>query len=70
LSSRLQKQLKILQEQQAQLELIEPIETSIKILQQSRLTYDDACYRLSLCLHPFDINHKTTTTQIVSIKLT
>ena len=37
LGSRLQKQLKILQEKQAQLESIEPIETSIKILQQSRL---------------------------------
>ena len=71
LGSRLQKQLKILQEKQAQLELIEPIETSIKRLQQSRLIYNDACYRLSLCLHPFDINHKTTTTtQIVSMKLT
>ena len=50
---------------------IAAIETSLTRLQQSRLTYDDSCYRLTLCLHPFDINHQTTTTtQIVSIKLT
>ncbi len=71
LSSRLHKQLKNAQDNQAKPEFIASIETSLTRLQQSRLTYDDSCYRLTLCLHPFDINHNTTTTtQIVSIKLT
>jgi hypothetical protein len=71
LSSRLQKQLKQAQETQGKSDLIEPRETSIKILQQSRLTYDDSCYSLTKYLHPFDLEQTTiTTTQIVSIKLT
>ncbi|MGB5770268.1 MAG: DUF6399 domain-containing protein [Crocosphaera sp.] len=71
LSSRLQKQLKQAQDNPAKSGLIETIETSIKILQQSRLTYNDSCYGLTKYLHPFDIERTTiTTTQIVSIKLT
>ena len=71
LASRLQKQFKNAQEKQAQPDSIESIETSRKILQQSRLTYDDSCYRITKYLHPFDIHQNTTTsTQIVSIKLT
>jgi len=59
LASRLHKQIKRASLNQAKLEVIEQLEASEQILQQSRLTYDHCCHRLSICLHPFDINQNT-----------
>jgi hypothetical protein len=70
LGSRLQKQLKMGQEKGTKPELIAQIETNQRILQQSRLTYENCCHRLSTCLHPFDINQNIPqTTEIVSTGL-
>ena len=70
LVTQLQKQLKMSKEKRAKPELIEQIEMNQRRLQQSRLTYENCCYRLSTCLHPFDINKSMAqTTEIVSMKL-
>ena len=70
LSSRLQKQIKRAKLNQAQPEIIEQLELNWQILQQSRLTYDTCCHRISTCLHPFDINqNRPQTTEIVSMGL-
>jgi hypothetical protein len=70
LASRLHKQIKRASLNQAKLEVIEQLEASEQILQQSRLTYDHCCHRLSICLHPFDINQNTLqTTEIVELQL-
>lgn len=70
LGSRLQKQIKRASLNQAKLEVIEQLEASAQILQQSRLTYNHCCHRLSICLHPFDLNQNTLqTSEIVSIEL-
>ena len=70
LASQRQKQLILSQEKKAQPELIAQIETNQTILQQSRLTYEDCCYGISTCLHPFDSNQNTPqTTEIVSMRL-
>ncbi len=69
LGTRLRKQLKVLQEKETEPELITQIETNQRVLQQSRLTYENCCYRLSTCLHPFDINqNKPQTTEIVALE--
>jgi len=70
LGSRLHKQIKRASLNQAKLEVIEQLEASEQILQQSRLTYDHCCHRLSICLHPFEINQNTLqTTEIVELQL-
>ena len=70
LGARLQKQLKIEKEKEAQPELIAQIETNQKILQQSKLSYKNCCHRLSICLHPFDINqNRPQATEIVEAEL-
>ena len=70
LGTRLQKQLKMGQQKRAKPELIAQIETNQRILQQSRLTYQNCCHRLSTWLHPFDINQNIPqTTEFVSIGL-
>ena len=70
LGSRVHKQIKRASLNQAKLEVIEQLEASAQILQQSRLTYNHCCHRLSICLHPFDIHQKTLqTSKTVSIEL-
>ena len=70
LGSRLQKQIKRASLNQAKSEIIEQLKASEQILQQSRLTYDNCCHRLSICLHPFDIKRNTLAcSETVSIEL-
>jgi hypothetical protein len=70
LGSRLQKQIKRASLNQAKSKIIEQLKASQQILQQSRLTYDNCCHRLSICLHPFDINRNTLAcSETVSIEL-
>ena len=54
----------------AEPDLIAQIETNQRLLQQSRLTYDNCCYRLSTCLHPFALNeNRPQTTETVAMEL-
>ena len=70
LGAKLQKQLKMEKEKGAEPELIAPIETNQRLLQQSRLTYDHCCHRLSTCLHPFALNeNRPQTTETVAMEL-
>lgn len=70
LGSRLEKQIKRAYLNYAFPEIIEQLEAKKRMLQESRLTYEHCCHRLSICLHPFDINQNTIqTTEIVSIEL-
>ncbi len=70
LGAKLQKQLKMEQEKGAEPEIIAQIETNQRLLQQSRLTYDNCCHRLSTCLHPFALNeNRPQTTETVAMEL-
>ncbi len=70
LGAKLQKQLKMEKEKGAEPDLIAQIETNQRLLQQSRLTYDHCCYRLSTCLHPFALNeNRPQTTETVAMEL-
>lgn len=70
LASRLHKQIKRASLNQTKSEIIEQLKASEQILQQSRLNYDNCCHRLSICLHPFDINRNTLAcSETVSIEL-
>ena len=70
LGTRLEKQLKMVQHKGTQLELIAEIKTNQRVLQESRLSYENCCHRLSTCLHPFDIyQNQPQTTAIVSLEL-
>ena len=70
LGSRLHKQMKRASLNHALPEIIEQLKLNQQILQQSRLTYNNCCHRISTYLHPFDINQNTPqTTEIVSIGL-
>ena len=70
LGAKLQKQLKMEQDKGAKPELIDQIETNQRLLQQSRFTYDNCCYRLSTCLHPFNLNqNRPQTTETVAMEL-
>ncbi len=70
LGAKLQKQLKMEQEKGAEPELIAQIKTNQKRLQQSRLTYDHCCHRLSTCLHPFALKeNRPQTTETVAMEL-
>ncbi|WP_019506151.1 DUF6399 domain-containing protein [Pleurocapsa sp. PCC 7319] len=70
LGAKLQKQLKMQTEKRAEPELIAQIETNQRLLQQSRLTYDNCCHRLSTCLHPFALNeNRPQTTETVAMEL-
>ena len=60
LGAKLQKQLKMEQEKGAEPEFIAQIETNQRLLQKSRLTYDNCCHRLSTCLHPFAQTREST----------
>lgn len=71
LSNRLQKQLNKAIENNLSSQSIDNIINSISKLKQSRLIYDDACYNLSLAVHPFELNNQTiSTTKLVKEKLT
>jgi hypothetical protein len=59
LGSRLQKQIQTASLKQVSPAIIHELEASEQILQQSRLTYGNCCHRLSICLHPFDLNQNT-----------
>jgi hypothetical protein len=60
----------MVQQKGTQLELIAEIETNQRVLQESRLSYEICCHRLSTCLHPFDIHqNRPQTTAIVSLEL-
>ena len=70
LGAKLQKKLKMATEKGAEPELIAQIETNQRLLQQSRLTYDHCCHRLSTCLHPFALNeNRPQTTETVAMEL-
>jgi hypothetical protein len=70
LASRLHKQMSTAKLNQAQPEIIEQLEAKRQILQQSRLTYEECCYGISTCLHPFDISqNRPQSTKFVSIRL-
>jgi hypothetical protein len=57
-------------EKGAKPELIASIETNQRLLQQSRLTYDHCCHRMSTCLHPFALNeNRPQTTETVAMEL-
>jgi hypothetical protein len=70
LGSRLEKQIQRALLNQSQPEIIDELKAKKRMLQESRLTYDNCCHRLSIGLHPFNINHNTSSsTEMVSIEL-
>ena len=70
LGSRLEKQIQRALLNQSQPEMIDELKAKKRMLQESRLTYDNCCHRLSIGLHPFDINRNTPScTEMVSIEL-
>jgi hypothetical protein len=70
LSTRLEKQIQRAKLNQNQPEIISELELKKQILQNSLVTYNHCCYKISTCLHPFDINYNTVqTTEIVKQSL-
>lgn len=70
MASRLDKQIKRAFLHQVQPDVIDELETQQRRLQDSLLAYDDCCHRLSICLHPFEINrHSLSSTESVSGEL-
>lgn len=57
LGTRLEKQIQRAKLNQSQPETIKKLELSKQILQTSKLSYNNCCYSISTCLHPFDINY-------------
>lgn len=70
LGSRLQKQINRAVLHQADPELISALEAQQQQLQESLVSYDHCCHRLSLGLHPFEIyRNRPSSTESVSVEL-